>query len=453
MQIAARPYVKVSIALVGASALAIAPITAAPPELTLPTPAPTASTAVALAANPVEFYAQVIGRTLGNVDAQLQEFLADPAPILMQVIANQASNLNVLFESLEGTVSGLAEVLTTTLPTTLEAAFEQLSEGSFEGFVNTLLGLPLAVGFPVIGLLNAPVTALTQAVGNVNKIVQQALPILILAAPLGVLAPINSTVGAFGAAVQNVIDAVGAGDLTGLVEAIVNFPGVIADGFFNGGYGGSNGLFGTDPSLMVSPVSLLLSLRTQIANLLKPSGAGLMAATAGAPELTETNDSLQDIGSIPGYRTEFVQVSASVDGSGVGEGTEGVEGTEVVGEGSGEITDGEGPGPESLSGGAGNDAGEEGEEGEEEEEEESGDDVGLDGLDDEGEDGDDGTTANGGTDLSGGNKAEPGQTGGSDANAGGDGNDEETTSTVDADTGDNNTGDTGGDAGGDGSDE
>jgi len=455
MQIAVRPHLKTGLAVVGASALAITPIAVAPPEIKLPVQAAVTSAAVALKASPIDFYTEVFERTLSNTEALADIFLSSPVPILQAVLENQFANVEALVEAVSNAADGLVTALTEQVPEELQAAFEALADGDVETALNTLLAVPVGLALPLLEVLGAVITPITTALNNFNAVVQDVLAAAILGGALAFAGPVLSGIGAVGTAVQGVIDAVGSGDIGAIADALINIPGVIADGVLNGGYGPlllgalpapglltAEGLLGP---LGAGPIGFLLGLRQAIADIIAPQqGLGLMSQESDAGASQAAN-------SVPSEDATFYNVSTTDAGSSDGatedtEAAEGAEGAGAEGEGSGGAA---GSGDENGAG-AGGDEGDEGEE--------DGDLGDLGDLGDDGEEGKDGSTANGGTDLSGGNRAEPGQAGGSDANTGGGDGDDDTTSTTPSDdagngggAGEGSGGGAGGDAGGDGS--
>lgn len=113
-----------------------------------------------------------------------------------------------------------------------------------------------------------------------NDIATEVLPILILGPALGILGPINSTIGAAVFAFQSVIDGAMAGDPEEVLNALINAPGVLVDGLLNGGYGGfiNAGIFGTTETGVAGPIEVLLTIRTAIAQALVPNTAVRAAA-------------------------------------------------------------------------------------------------------------------------------------------------------------------------------
>lgn len=82
-----RPYVTAGVALVGASAIAVAPVAPPPAEVAIAQPV------VQLAAvpSPLQLYPQVAVRSIANAGALLQQYFADPFPIISATLKNQAA--------------------------------------------------------------------------------------------------------------------------------------------------------------------------------------------------------------------------------------------------------------------------------------------------------------------------------------------------------------------------
>lgn len=95
MRATVRPCVTAGVALVGATAVAVAPVLAppSPPDIQVVT-TPFSSTEVHLTAlaNPFEVYGALIEETLANLSVIGERIAANPAPILQQLIANQLAS-------------------------------------------------------------------------------------------------------------------------------------------------------------------------------------------------------------------------------------------------------------------------------------------------------------------------------------------------------------------------
>lgn len=244
MQVAIRSYLIAGMSAVTASAIALTPVSA-PPEIHISSPA------VSLAASPIDTYALVLQQALTNSGELLQAFLADPAPVLTQVATNQLASFGVLAETFGTYAQTSVALLTTVVPSLLQQATNQLLAGNVEGAINSLQTAGLATLSPILQL-PAPITAvLTQPVQNmINVISALTDPNTVGIIGLGLIGPGVSAIGATGTAIQNVLNAVGSGDLVQVFNAIATAPATIADGFLNGGYGPDLG------SLVGSPVAV-----------------------------------------------------------------------------------------------------------------------------------------------------------------------------------------------------
>lgn len=402
-----RPYVTAGISLVGASAIAISPISpvsTALPDIYAPAHA-VSSAAVNLVASPVDFYTEVFSRTTVNLGTLAGTLIGDPAPILTQVIKNQVANANALILRLAEGAGNLAYAVTVFIPQQLRTASAALANGDVEGAVNALLDIPAALAFPILDTIyDAIVTPIMLAADRINNVIQNTPGTIILAGAIAIMGPVISTIGAIGTAVQGVIDAAGTGDIVKVVQAFVNAPGVVVDGFLNGGYGPL--LLGYIPAPGIlsavdssGPIAAALAIRKLIAQQLAPvsqvpfSGAALRSGVdelSGAASFDAKNASLEsesgpavDAPAGPAAEESGADGGAGDNSGAGGEGAGTPGGGTDLGGGAGE---GDGTG-EGAGEGAGTPEGDAGDEGEV-----------------KGKPG-------GGTDLSKGNKAEPGKTG------------------------------------------
>ena len=242
MQVAIRSYLIAGMSAVAASAIALSPVSA-PPDIHL------SSAAISLAASPVDAYALVLQQALANSGELLDAFLADPAPVLTKVANNQLTSFGLLAETFGTYAQTSLEVLTTVVPGLLQQATAELLAGNVEGAINSLQSAGLATLGPILAL-PAPITAvLNQPIQNmINVIAALTTPTVLGTISIGLIGPGVSAIGATGAAIQGVLDAVGSGDLVQVFNAIATGPATIADGFLNGGYGPNLG------TLVGSPV-------------------------------------------------------------------------------------------------------------------------------------------------------------------------------------------------------
>ena len=285
MQVASRPRFAAGVALVGASVVVASTVSPVRdihlPDIHLPA---LRTAEINLAATT---FAQVFQEAAANAQALLTTFKANPTPILSQIARNQVTTLENLMAGLQTTGGAISTALTTTVPPLLQAARTDLTSGNVEGAINNVLNATLATVFPITGFIPTLSAAFTQPLTNlVNAInavqVGGVLSPLSLAV-IGLLGPVLSGAGAFGVAVDNVGSAIPEGPAA-VVHAIANGPAVVLDGVLNGGYGPNlAALAGLPPDLITVLAGGLLS-------------GGLHASPAGALVLPGTINSLQALG-------------------------------------------------------------------------------------------------------------------------------------------------------------
>src|ERR1700752_4781526 len=90
------------VALVGASVIAVTPISPPPAEIHMPAPR-VSSAAVELAAafDPITAYTQLVTNTVNNLAGLGGEVLADPLPVVQQILTNSIGNAKIIGGSLQ----------------------------------------------------------------------------------------------------------------------------------------------------------------------------------------------------------------------------------------------------------------------------------------------------------------------------------------------------------------
>jgi hypothetical protein len=205
---------------------------------------------------------------------------------------------------------------------------------------------------PLVGLVGPIQAAIAQPVQNLLNVIDLVDPTTVGLALVGLLGPDISGVGAIGTAVQNVIGAVGNGDLEQVLGAVIAGPAVVADGFLNGGYGpnlaplvGSpgvkafaGGILNSEdfklPNTLYLPggIATLLGLRLAIAEAITPTT--MLSAT----NVTTTNERLVAV-DVTAEPDAVDQEPAVVTAKGSDE----VAGGGVAAIGSGQMLKGKGP--------------------------------------------------------------------------------------------------------------
>lgn len=305
MQLAARSYLAAGVALVGASAIAISPLAPPAPDAHFPAiDASSAAVNLTAAANPLELWAEVIGAAVGNVGALGEQWMADPAPILTQIIANQLHTANALGAAAQATADGLRNAFDPdhfmSFTASLQGALDLIAAGDLENGLASavssfiLLALPLQIG---VGMawpaLAQPFVNLGQFALHVNDMVPAVLV-------SGLLSPLTATAAATGHVLDSLVSAANSGDPAEFATALVNAPATITGALLNG-----YDVFGTPTAGLLNPpdqwgigggISTVLTAIAGIANSIKTPGAdrgdlfGNLPGLGGASETTAVLD-------------------------------------------------------------------------------------------------------------------------------------------------------------------
>ena len=185
MQMALRPYVTAGIALVGASVIAVAPI-APHPDVHLP--------AVQLTAaidNPIEVFTPVINAAGTWLTNTIRSEIANPFPILHQIVTNQITTAGQLLQAVNADGAALGD-LAAGLPATLQIAFAKLAVGDVNGAIDSVIASGLN---PIVNLITGVWTPLQDALQRPFAVGQALVPALFNAGLSLALAAVASTVG------------------------------------------------------------------------------------------------------------------------------------------------------------------------------------------------------------------------------------------------------------------
>jgi hypothetical protein len=184
-----RPWVTAGIAVVGAAVIAVAPFEPVPRG----TEFRIANSAVEISAtpSPIDFYPQVVMRTLANAGDLIDEYFAAPLPVVTAVA--------------ESHYLALADIV------------DAVERGD------------------VVAVVTAVLRAIATPVVNLVKVAGSGEPFRMASSLIVRLAlPIASSVLAAGSAVGDVIDALLDVDVVSAFSAVTNIPARIVDGFLNG---------------------------------------------------------------------------------------------------------------------------------------------------------------------------------------------------------------------------
>ncbi|MCA4724560.1 hypothetical protein [Mycolicibacterium fortuitum] len=280
MQVAAHPYLAAGVALIGASAIAISPVAPPLPDITMPAVS-SAEVSLSAATDPIQAYVQLVTNTFTNVSTLIGQELADPAPILRQVIDNQIATAVSLGTALQDSAVALGNALDPSnpysIPSLLQLAVSNLLSGDINGAVanawSAFLTPVVGVGLPLLEPITA---AIRQPIQNVLNVVDTQLAVVMPL--LGALNVAYRTITVAGNVGQEILDSATAGDALAVVSTMLSSPAVIADAFLNGDELGG-GVFG--PSLGL--LGTLRQAREMIAAAITPPAA---EATGAATDTT-----------------------------------------------------------------------------------------------------------------------------------------------------------------------
>jgi len=251
MQIAVRSSLTTGVALMGAGVIALAPVTHQPaPDLHLPA---LHASAVQLAAqvNPITQWGQIITEALQNTKGIVTGVIADPAPVLGQVVRNQIASAVAVGGSVRDYLVAVGQQLGTT-PESLKQAFQQLAAGHVADAVQTLYSAvltPFVLPILTTSILTDVQAAFRKPVQNMLNVIDTAITSptgmgWVLTAGLPLLAVMSDVVTATGDGLQNVVNAFSAKNLGAVVNAIVAMPGSITGALLNGYNGDGAGILG-----------------------------------------------------------------------------------------------------------------------------------------------------------------------------------------------------------------
>src|SRR5271165_1761665 len=297
MHTAVRPYATAGVALVGASVIAVTPLAPPLPDIHIAAPHVSAAVELTQFVNPITTLVGVITDTVGNLTTLGQQVLADPAPILQQVIINQIANAMTLATAAQSSVSALVNLLQG-LPAVLQSAFSDLTMGNISGAIDSVfgylvLGGLLGVGAPLLQGISTVGTAVGQNIGN--AIAAFFSPTSLLNLAIAFVHPIFSTESAFSFTAQQLFNAVTTGDFVTAASVLINAPIVLTGAFLNGDPTGSpttSGLLTTDFGTFANLLNVRDNIAAAIVPFTDPGGVVVKAkepAPVGPPRSAQAN--------------------------------------------------------------------------------------------------------------------------------------------------------------------
>jgi hypothetical protein len=228
-----HPYVVAAVAVVGASALAITPVIATPPDIKIVNPQvrPTAS--------PFDVYRDAVEHVLANLEALLGAALVGPELtgldlelVLEGVIGDPTIDFISLRDSLSRNVDDLPALLESTrsrVSDALQAAQVDFAAGRLDVAVGQLLSASLDA---VVHVVNLATTTVRPLLGGLKEPVTRLQSDLTVA----LLGPMVNGVGTTAQAIQGVIAALKSGEPDRVLNAVVVAPALITDRVLNRGY-------------------------------------------------------------------------------------------------------------------------------------------------------------------------------------------------------------------------
>jgi hypothetical protein len=221
------------VAVVGASALAVAPVIATPPDVKIVNPAAIQT------ASPLDTYVDTVREALENLEALLGSALALPAPTgwtlelaLDSLFSDPSGNVDLFVDDLEAVgplVGASLPALLENAVDAVETAIDQAAEGNVDLAVVSLMRMYVTLAPAVVAVVGAPLGLLGPEAAAVANVV--------LAKSLNAAAgPVLSGVGKTGVAIQTVVNALNSAEpgSGALLRALIAAPGTVADGVLNG---------------------------------------------------------------------------------------------------------------------------------------------------------------------------------------------------------------------------
>ncbi|MEY8014984.1 hypothetical protein [Mycobacterium servetii] len=262
-----RPYLAAGVAMMGASLIAVNPLTptivndiqeravrltdsvvadvgdfaanvgtALPGSLDMSGLA-SAAASIPPAVNPIVEWLNVFETAGSNLQSIADTWLADPFPVLAQVASNQIGFADTLGSNLQTLGNGVYDLLTQTLPPQINTLIDGIQAGDIASSVSTFNSnltldlLPLAT--PLVNIADIPGEMLT----NLSTTVSQNLSNTVLE----LLLDFNGTIfaQAQGAAngLQLALDAYNAGQYGTAFVDLLNVPALSVGGYLNGSTG------------------------------------------------------------------------------------------------------------------------------------------------------------------------------------------------------------------------
>ncbi len=262
-----RPYLAAGVAMMGASLIAVNPLTptiandiqeravrltdsvvadvgdfAANVGTALPGSLDMSGLAIAAASippavNPIVEWLNVFQTAGSNLQSIADTWLADPFPVLAQVASNQIGFADTLGSNLQTLGNGVYDLLTQTLPPQITTLIDGIQAGDIASSVSTFNSslifdlLPLAT--PLLNIADIPGEMLT----NLSTTVSDNLANSVLTFLLGFNGMIFAQSQGTANGLQLALDAYNAGQYPTALVDLLNVPALSVGGYLNGSTG------------------------------------------------------------------------------------------------------------------------------------------------------------------------------------------------------------------------
>lgn len=255
---AVRPFATASVALVGASVIALAPVAPPPQALAPDVHVPAAPLpAVELSAAVIDIFT---------------------FPAFRQFVLNQIDDLVTLGVGLGGSAAGLGQSIAL-IPSTLVTATQQVLSGDLLGALTTvetyLVGSIVAIGAPTL----AAIIERRERVLAVQQALQLAVPSAFFDVVGGLGQGLDEVARAFIVAGQNLVDAVLSFSPGAIISALVDGTSLVLGSFVSGGQHVVDGI-----------VSAQQTIATALAAQPAPAAATTFSANVSTGEATDVPD-------------------------------------------------------------------------------------------------------------------------------------------------------------------
>lgn len=312
MHPALRPFSTAAITLAATSAIAITPVTAPPPDIQVPA---VSSASVQLAAStfvdPITRWMQVFEATATNL-TEIRDYMEwRPDKSLPGFLDLMQAKLDAyghnLIDPIQPVAEALVEWATVTLPAGLQTAVELAVSGQPEAAAEAVRGAVMSVmGFGMLPMISY-ISVINGVLADVVAATNSLTGALKLQAVVNQVANLAwSPLLSLGKTTQSVIDRVEAGDLPGALGAVLNAPADAVDHFLNSPGGlvefrvtSSSGTFTTGGLLRTIIVQIPSDLRSVLPPPLPVSGATAVARSELASPTMSSLDTATAAGEVP----------------------------------------------------------------------------------------------------------------------------------------------------------